>query len=104
MNHVRFRSNFLANYAARTPLALAFERTMECRLLSEENFIRPVLDLGCGDGTFASTLFAEPIDTGIDPDERELRKAEETGAYRELIRCTGSAIPKPDASYKTIFS
>lgn len=104
MSHVRFRTDFLANYTARAPLALAFERTLECRILSKENFARPVLDLGCGDGIFASTLFAEPIDTGIDPDERELRQAEKSGAYHELIRCSGSEIPKPDGSYQTVFS
>src|SRR3954447_20907977 len=104
MSDVRFGSNFLANYTAKTPLALAFERTLECRILSQGNFARPVLDLGCGDGIFASILFAEPIDTGLDPDKQELEQARRTGVYNELIACAGSKIPKPDGSYQTVFS
>ena len=104
MNHARFRSNFLASYVARAPLALAFERTLECRILSQQNFRPPVLDLGCGDGIFANTLFADVIETGIDPDKNELRQAGYSGSYRELICCVGSQIPKPDASYQTVLS
>lgn len=104
MSSVKFRSNFLRDYIARTPLALAFERTLECKLLSKQQFQSPILDLGCGDGIFASILFADSIDTGIDPDNAELQKAGETGAYKELICCLGSEIPKPDASYQTVFS
>ena len=99
-----FRSGSLANYIACAPLALAFERTLECRILSQQRFDRPILDLGCGDGLFARVLFAESVDTGIDPSEQELRKADKTGIYRELIQCPGSAIPKPDGSYRTVFS
>ena len=104
MSHVRFRSNFLADYVAHAPLALAFERTLECRILAEQTFDRPILDLGCGDGLFARILFAETIDTGIDPNEQEIRRADKTGIYRELIQCSGSDIPKPDGAYKTVFS
>src|ERR1035437_2226804 len=104
MSHARFRSAFLANYNACAPLALALERVLECRILSQQSFGQPILDLGCGDGLFASILFADSIDTGIDPDERELQKAGKTGAYKELIHCPGSEIPKPNASYQTVFS
>lgn len=77
---------------------------MECNILSGQMFERPVLDIGCGDGIFASVLFAETIDTGIDPDPDELVIARELGAYEELICCGGDAIPKPDESYATVFA
>jgi SAM-dependent methyltransferase len=101
---VRFRDRFLENYIARAPLALAIERTLECKILSRQDFQRPVLDVGCGDGIFADILFAEPVDVGIDPDPRELKKAEKLRAYRELICCAGDTIPTPDSSYRTVFS
>jgi SAM-dependent methyltransferase len=101
---LRFNSNFLPNYTALAPLALAFERTLECRLLSEQAFVRPVLDMGCGDGIFAQILFTDAVDTGIDPDGNELAKARHTGRYQELVQCFGSEIPKPDGSYQTVFS
>ena len=101
---LRTNSDFVANYMALAPLALAFERVMECRILAEQPFERPVLDIGCGEGLFARMLFAEPIDTGIDPNPRELSRARELGAYVELIECRGDAIAKPDGSYRTILS
>ena len=104
MSVMSFRASFVEEYTARAPLALAFERTLECVILAEQEFRRPVLDLGCGDGLFASVLFAEQLDTGIDPDPDELREAARTGAYRELIRCYGERVPKPDESFQTVFS
>src|SRR2546428_6343193 len=79
-------------------------RSLECRIYSGLVFERPILDIGCGDGVHAKVLFAEKIDTGIDPNERELERAAELGAYVELIACRGDAIPKPDWAYRTIFS
>jgi SAM-dependent methyltransferase len=101
---IPFNRDIVPSYVANAPLALVFERLMECRILSAQSFERPVLDIGCGEGLFAKMLFAERIDTGIDPNTRELDRARELDAYDELIECRGDAIPKPDASYRTIFS
>jgi SAM-dependent methyltransferase len=101
---VRFRDDILLNYMSSAPLALAFERYLESRILGQVPFRRPVLDLGCGDGLFAHLLFQEPIDTGIDPDPREIARARRRGCYRELIQGVGSAVPKPSGAYQTIFS
>jgi len=86
------------------PLALAFERAVECRIYQELPFPRPILDLGCGEGLFAHILFAEKIDAGVDPAARELERAQELRAYEELILCPGDAIPKPDGFYQTVLS
>jgi SAM-dependent methyltransferase len=101
---VTFNSDFLESYAAHAPLALAFERVLECRILSKMPFEHPVLDIGCGEGLFAKILFAEKIDTGIDPNPRELERARELDAYEQLIECNGNAIPKPDGLYRTVLS
>jgi len=101
---VRFPDDLLLNYMSNAPLALAFERYLECRILGQVPFRRPVLDLGCGDGLFAHLLFGEPIDTGIDPNPRELERARRRGSYLELIEGVGSAVPKPSGAYQTIFS
>jgi SAM-dependent methyltransferase len=53
---------------------------------------------------FAKILFLEKVDTGIDPNGRELQRAKDLGAYEELIQCQGHAVPKPDGSYRTIMS
>lgn len=103
-NIIATNTGIVSRYIANAPLALAFERVMECRILNEFTFERPVLDIGCGEGLFASILFAEPLDTGIDPNPRELSRARELGSYRELIECWGNHIPKSDCSYRTIVS
>jgi SAM-dependent methyltransferase len=101
---LKFDTDLFQAYVAAAPLALAFERLLECRIYSRLAFERPVLDIGCGDGLHAKVLFADKIDTGIDPDQRELRRARELAAYAELIACRGDSIPKPDGSYRTIFA
>jgi len=101
---MRFTGNHIANYLASTPLALALERGLECLIVSKQQFIPPVLDIGCGDGLFASILFADKVDTGIDLDPSEIAQAKKSGAYQELICCSGSEIPKPSESYRTILS
>jgi SAM-dependent methyltransferase len=101
---IKTNSDVVAYYVSMAPLALAFERVMECRILNEQSFVQPVLDIGCGEGLFAKILFAGQIDTGIDPNPGELTRARELGAYKELIECRGDSIPKPDGSYRTILS
>ena len=101
---MRFHDAFLLRYMRVAPLALAFERSLECRILRDMSFARPVLDLGCGEGLFASMLFSEKIDTGIDPNPRELKRAQHVSAHSELIQCYGDSVPKPDGAFKTIFS
>ena len=85
-------------------MALAIERSLECELLSQQSFVRPILDLGCGDGLFASILFAENVDTGIDSSQEEVKQALRCAIYNELITCSGDKIPKDDESYHTVFS
>jgi ubiquinone/menaquinone biosynthesis C-methylase UbiE len=103
-NSLSFNSDFLRRYLEIAPAALATERTMECSILSTRTFVRPVLDIGCGDGIFAHVLFADKVDTGIDPDPVEIANARSFDAYQELVVCGGSSIPKPDGSYRTVFS
>lgn len=101
---MKFKNNFFINYLKVAPIPLALERTMECEILSKKDFSRPVLDIGCGEGLFAHILFDEKIDVGIDPDERELKRAREFDMYNELIKCFGDKIPKASGSFNTVFS
>lgn len=101
---MKFGNSFLRRYLDEAPAALAVERSVECEIHAGNVWQRPILDIGCGDGIFAKILFAERIDTGIDPDASEVSRAREVSAYDELIVCFGDKIPKPDGSYRTIFS
>lgn len=101
---MKFKNNFFRNYLCHAPTPLALERSLECELLSQEKFNHPILDIGCGEGLFAFILFQEKIDTGVDPDEKELKRAGQYGMYDELIKCYGQQIPKEDKTFNTIFS
>ena len=101
---MELRDQFVASYISKAPLALALERSFECHILSQNIFKRPVMDLGCRDGIFASVLFKDKIDVGIDPDIKELRRARLADKYNELICCGGEKIPKPDGTFQTIIA
>lgn len=101
---MKFKSNILYNYLLQAPMPLAIERTMECEILSKQEFKRPILDIGCGEGMFADILFDEQIDVGIDPNAKELEQCKKYKGYIELIQCFGDKIPKEDKTFNTIFS
>jgi SAM-dependent methyltransferase len=99
-----FHQNILSEYLSVAPIPLALERVVESKIYVKYPFVPPILDVGCGEGLFAKMLFKDKIDTGIDLDSKEIERARELGAYKELLQCAGDSIPKPDGSYRTIFS
>lgn len=96
--------SFLQRYLEMAPSALAIERSIECELMAGQSFTKPILDLGCGDGVFASILFEEKIDSGLDLDQSEIDCAKKLDIYSELIVGPAHKIPKPDNSFETVFS
>ena len=83
----------------------SFARAQEFSLLRRyKHFLKkPVLDLGCGDGSFASALFKE-VDYGVDIDDRALRIAGEYGIYNVIIKSGERTIPLDDGRVCSIFS
>lgn len=79
-------------------------RAVEARLVRRVPLPPPVLDIGCGDGHFASVAFDRPLDVGVDPDLRALREARRRGAYRLLLQADGARLPYPDAAFASAIS
>ena len=79
-------------------------RAAECVLLSQIEMPRPILDVGCGDGTFAAALFDEPVDVGTDPWEEPLRHARQLGSYEALAVAPGDDLPFPGGAFATVLS
>lgn len=86
------------------PAFRALLRSVEARYFQQLELIEPVLDLGCGDGHFASTAFDTRLAAGIDPWWRPLRKASRAGAYRLPVQGLGDAMPFPDYTFATVIS
>ena len=96
--------DFLTEYLSIASASLALIRANECFELSRLKFPRPILDVGCGDGLFASQLFSEPLEAGIDLDAAEVSRAQRSGMYLEAKVASATAIPFPDESFATVFS
>lgn len=94
----------LDSYWFAPPVALW--RAVELRTVAAEEFPRPILDLGCGDGLIASVLFAgePPLEVGFDPWWEQLRQGAHSGMYRCVQQAFGHALPYPDCSFATVFS
>ncbi len=79
-------------------------RAVEARFYKRVELPPPVLDLGCGDGHFASIAFQQPIEIGIDPWEKPAQEASLRRVYRQVIRGQGAYIPFENGTFSSGFS
>ncbi len=79
-------------------------RAVEARFYEEIDLPAPTLDLGCGDGHFATDAFDRPLEVGSDPWWGPLTEAAERRAYRGLVQSDGAAQPFPDAYFASAVS
>jgi SAM-dependent methyltransferase len=64
----------------------------------------PVLDLGSGDGHFASVAFERPLDVGLDPWWGPLVESRQRSTYKALICADGAKIPFADGYFHSAVS
>lgn len=86
------------------PYFRGFLRAVEDRFFQEVELTAPFLDLGSGDGHFASVAFKHVPDIGLDPWVAPMKEAKGRGAYRLLVLGEGARIPAADASFNTVTS
>ena len=79
-------------------------RAVEARFYENLELPAPALDLGCGDGHFASLAFGRQLEVGLDPWEGPLREAEKRGTYKKTIQTDAHSIPYPDAYFASAVS
>lgn len=86
-------------------LAHSFWRAQELSLFRRHIGIleHPLMDFGCGDGSFASALDMS-IDYGVDNDPEALAIASGYGVYRHLVRSSATGIPLESGSLRTVIS
>lgn len=94
---------YLKNFLRVAPLSHALWRSVEALSFEKVEFNRPVLDLGCGFGEFAGVVFNK-IETGIDIDESDLRKAIDGKKYKKLQWADARKLPFKNNSYSTVVS
>jgi ubiquinone/menaquinone biosynthesis C-methylase UbiE len=99
------RRNFLYAYLDQAPISLGLMRAVECNHLSQLPFERPILDVGCGDGTFARILFnGVTVDAGVDRDAKEIERARRTGCYEDLRTSEVERLPFDGETFATVYS
>jgi SAM-dependent methyltransferase len=79
-------------------------RAVEARFYQDIPLAGPVLDLGCGDGHFATIAFDQPLDVGIDPWAGPVRQAGRRGGYRLALQGSGDRMPFQSAYFKSVVS
>ena len=98
-------NDLLGQHLQSLPAFRALLRAVEARFYQDLlPLAEPVLDVGCGDGHFASVAFPRPLTAGIDPAADVLREARQWGAYRLLAQASGDALPYADAAFATVVS
>ena len=85
---------------------VALWRAVEMRVVAEEQYDRPLLDLGCGDGLIAQLLLGGrlSVDVGLDPWPEQLRQASLSGVYRHVDLARGFHLPYATGAFLTVFS
>lgn len=96
--------DFLWAHLRELPYFRSLLRAVEANYYQWVDLPSPLLDVGCGDGHFASVAFGDLIDIGIDPDLGSLREAQTRRAYRDLIQSDGARLPYPDESMGSAIS
>lgn len=79
-------------------------RAVEARFYRSIDLPAPTLDVGCGDGHFASVAFDRPLEVGLDPWGIPIREAASWGGYQSLVQADGGLIPFPSASFASAVS
>lgn len=100
----RPEKDYLGLHLKELPYFRSLVRAVEARFYQDYHLDSPALDLGCGDGHFASVAFEHKIEVGLDPWEGPLREAAQRGAYQLLLQADGAKIPFPEATFASAVS
>lgn len=94
---------FIRAYLRQAPLFMPIVRGAECAIVREAApEEEPVLDLGCGDGLFASLACERRPTLGMDPSFAALREAKARQAHRALVCGSATELPFRDSVIRTV--
>ena len=96
--------DFLFLHLKELPYFRALVRAVEATYYQDLDMKTPVLDIGCGDGHFASLVFDHPVDVGLDPWHAPIHEAQARKGYRWLVEAAAESVPFPDETFGSAFS
>jgi len=100
----RIAKDFLWLHLRDLPYFRALVRAVEAEYYQDFDLPSPCLDIGCGDGHFASLVFDQPVDVGVDPWSAPIREAARRNSYRCLVQSDAGVLPFPDDHFASAFS
>ena len=86
------------------PYFRAILRAVESCLVQQVELPEPVLELGCGDGHFASVTYSDVLDVGLDPSIKPMREAQGRNAYKLLVQADGAISPFAAGTFSSALS
>jgi SAM-dependent methyltransferase len=96
--------DFLYLHLRDLPYFRALIRGVEAEFYQTLDLPAPTLDVGCGDGHFASLTFDRHIEVGLDPWHGPIHEAGRRGCYNLLVEADGSTMPFSDGFFASAFS
>lgn len=96
--------DFLYPQLRELPYFRALLRAVEASYYQRLDLPAPTLDVGCGDGHFASLTFCRKIDVGLDPWHDPIHEARQRNAYHLLVEADGARTPFPSGYFASAFS
>lgn len=82
--------------------SLGLWRAAEVAALREQQFDRPILDLGCGDGLVISMVLAK-VEVGVDPDAKALARHRKP-IYEQILPCRIEEAGFAEGAFATVVS
>lgn len=96
--------DYLTLHLQDVPYFRALLRAVEARFYRDIHLPAPTLDLGCGDGHFASLAFERPLAMGLDPWWGSIQEAADRNSYENLVCGEGARMPYPDDYFSSAVS
>ncbi|HTX79409.1 MAG TPA: class I SAM-dependent methyltransferase [Longilinea sp.] len=97
-------TDYLWRNISELPYFRGLLRAVEARTYRDISLPGPVLDLGCGDGHFASVAFKGKLDVGLDPWTGPVHLAQKRQTYRLVVHGSGDRMPFTDGYFNSAVS
>ncbi len=96
--------DYLGLHLREIPYFRSLMRAVEASFYTQVSLPSPTIDIGCGDGHFATIAFERPLEVGIDPCWEPLKEAYQRGNYHLLLQADGARLPFPDGHFGSAVS
>lgn len=97
-------NDYLWRHLRELPYFRSLVRAVEARFFADISLASPTLDVGCGDGHFASVAFQRQLEVGLDPGRGVLREARGRAVYHWLVQSDGGRMPFPNDYFASAIS